>query len=105
VAGATFDLGGFADGKAAYLALYDLGGRQLRRASPTGRRGDAGKLKPMTWDVADLVGTSVYLRLIDRAGPRNGGYLELDDFQVAGQPDREATLARRKHHDAVPRKQ
>jgi hypothetical protein len=98
---ATFGLGGFADGKAAYLALYDLNGRELRRVSPAGRRGDAGKLKPMTWDVAELAGKSVYLRLIDRAGSRNGGYVELDDFRVAGQPDREATLARRKHHDAI----
>ena len=83
---ATFLLGGVA----AKATLHTKNGRQVRNASQWAR----GQLKPVRWDVSDLVGEQVFIRLMDP--PENAyGTASFDEFRVLGHIDPEATKRRR----------
>ena len=83
---ASFLLGGVA----ARATLHTVEGREVRRASLWA----PDKLKPMRWDVSDLIGKKAFIRLIDR--PENAyGSTSFDAFEVPGDLDPAATKMRR----------
>jgi hypothetical protein len=88
---AEFWLGGDVgspDDPAAWLALCSVDGKELRRAVP-----DASAPTAQRWELPDLSGRQVFLRLVDRPGGTN--CIELDAFSVAGSVDLQATTLRR----------
>ena len=71
---ATFWLGGDAGSPsdpAAWLALCSEDGKEIRRAVP-----DASRPAAQRWDLLDLQGQQVFLRLVDRPGGTNSIELE-----------------------------
>jgi hypothetical protein len=83
---ATFLLGGIG----AQATLHTADGRQVHRASQWAR----GRMKPVRWNVSDLMGQQVVLRITDP--PQNAyGMVCFDAFKVAGRVDQPATAKRR----------
>jgi hypothetical protein len=73
-----------------YVALCDgATGNEVLRASGE----NTETMRRVAWDAASLVGTRVFLRVVDRH--RGGwGHVTLDDFVAAGAIDPDATAAR-----------
>jgi len=73
------------------VALYTLEGHEVRRA--TGANTEV--MQRIEWDVGELAGQPVFLRLVDfhRGG---WGHVTFDDFSATGTIDEQATFARRR---------
>jgi len=69
-----------------YVALCLLDGREVRRAQGVCDQ----KMVDVDWDVKDLVGQQVFLRVSD-GHPGGWGHVTLDDVQLQGSLDPEAT--------------
>ncbi|HDP33941.1 MAG TPA: hypothetical protein ENN29_02400, partial [Candidatus Hydrogenedentes bacterium] len=69
-----------------YIALCALDGREIRWA-----RGDnAQKMKQHRWDVPELVGHSVFIRVCDQ-NTGSWGHITLDDVRAQGVIDKDAS--------------
>lgn len=82
----TFQLGGVS----AKVTLHTVDGKEVRAAAQWAQ----GFYKPVRWNVSDLKGERVFLRLID---PPESGYAMsyIDAIDVEGNIDQEATNRRR----------
>lgn len=83
---ASFNLRG-SGGQSVWLALYLLDGTEVRRARPSGNL-------QQQWDLSDLQGEQVYMRLVDHPD-HSYAYVLFDNFALHGSIDKEATVARR----------
>ncbi|MDA8876469.1 DUF1080 domain-containing protein, partial [Akkermansiaceae bacterium] len=62
-----------------YLGLYTLDDKEVRKASA----GGSEVFLPKTWDVPELVGKPVFLRLVDK-NTKGWGHITLDAFSAKG---------------------
>ena len=72
----------------AYVALCTLDGKEVRHAR--GRRTEV--MHRVTWQVPELVGRPVFLRIVDRQ-TGGWGHVNIDDFSAVGRIDQQATAA------------
>ncbi|MGQ9731403.1 MAG: GH116 family glycosyl-hydrolase [Candidatus Zipacnadales bacterium] len=81
----TLLVGGGAHGN-TYVALCNETGEELRRASGANRE----EMQRVEWDVRDLVGSQVFVKIVDH-NTGSWGHVTLDDFRAQGEIDLEAT--------------
>ena len=84
----TFLVGGGSH-KTTYVAVCTAKGREVRKAC--GRNTET--MERVTWDLPDLVGKRVFLRIVDRH-TGGWGHVTFDDFRARGAIDAAATAAR-----------
>lgn len=90
--------------KDTFVGLYTLDGKEVRRAS--GNKSEI--FQPRTWDVPELVGKAVFLRLVDR-NTKGWGHVVLDAFSAQGkflpeETKKRKALAKPKKTSAKPKK-
>ena len=62
-----------------YVGLYTLDGKEVRKAS--GKNSE--EFQPVTWNVPELVGKPVFVRLVDR-NQKGWGHVTMDAFSAEG---------------------
>lgn len=72
-----------------YVALCTENGEEVQKAS--GKNTEV--LQRVTWDLRELVGKRVFLRIVD-ANHGGWGHVTFDDFRAEGEVDKAATLTR-----------